>query len=176
MSFRERLRRALPYLFTLVGGGVYAVLLARGGVGYSSENRPMPRLTASRLDDGQAVSEATFRGQPLILNVWAPSCAPCRHELPSIDKLAAEYQGKVQFLGLVSFGTNAEAREILRSGGLSHLPELAGGQDFLDTLEVDSVPTTFFIRADGTIAGRQVGMRGEGFFRDKANALLAGKL
>ena len=136
----------------------------------------MPGLQAASLENGQPVSQASFQGQPTILNVWAPSCAPCVHELPSLDRLAAEYQGRVRFFGLMSWGTAEEAKAVARSDGLRHLSLLAGGESFLNALDVESVPTTFFIRGDGTIVARQVGMRGEGFFREQAEKLLSGKL
>jgi thiol-disulfide isomerase/thioredoxin len=171
-----RLKKLLPWVITLGGAAFYAVVLAGGGFGYRRETRPMPGLRASVLGTGQVVSEAAFRGQPAILNVWAPSCLPCMHELPGLDKVAAEYAGRVRFYGLVSWGTPEEALGAAQRDGVTHLGLLAGGESFLTDLDVDSVPTTFFIRSDGTIVARQVGMRGEGFFRDQAEKLLAGKL
>jgi thiol-disulfide isomerase/thioredoxin len=170
------LKKLLPWLVTLGAAGFYAVVLAGGGFGYRHEVRAMPGLQASSLENGQPVSQASFQGQPAILNIWAPSCAPCVHELPSLDRLAAEYQGRVRFFGLMSWGTPEEAKAVVRSDGLSHLSLLAGGESFLNALDVESVPTTFFIRGDGTIVARQVGMRGEGFFREQAEKLLSGKL
>jgi thiol-disulfide isomerase/thioredoxin len=171
-----RLKQLFPWILTLAAAGFYAVVLAGGGFGYRREVRPMPGLAAAALDTGQAVSEASFKGLPAILNVWAPSCLPCVHELPAIDKVAAEYQGRVRFYGLESWGTPEEATALVRKDALTHLSFLEGGQKFLEALGVESVPTTFFIRADGTIVARQVGMRGEGFFRDQAQKLVAGEL
>ena len=39
--------------------------------------------------EGHDVSLASFRGKTLILNLWAPWCAPCLKEMPSLDRLAA---------------------------------------------------------------------------------------
>ena len=163
-------------MLTLAAAAFYAVVLAGGGFGYRREQLPMPGLTASSLETGQPVTQATLAGLPAIVNVWAPSCLPCVHELPAIDKVAAEFQGRVRFFGLLSWGTPEEARELVRRDGLTHLSFLGGGDKFLQALDVESVPTTFFIRADGTIVARQVGMRGEGFFRDQAKKLASGEL
>ena len=43
-----------------------------------------PRATRSALDD--------FRGQVVVLNLWATWCAPCRHEMPSLDRLQARHR------------------------------------------------------------------------------------
>src|SRR5258708_13381241 len=37
--------------------------------------------------DGQALSLADFRGRPILLNIWATWCVPCRKEMPSLDRL-----------------------------------------------------------------------------------------
>jgi thiol-disulfide isomerase/thioredoxin len=171
-----RLKKLLPWVLTLGAAAFYAVVLAGGGFGYRREVRPMPALAASSLETGQSVSEASLNGLPAILNVWAPSCLPCVHELPAIDKVAGEFQGRVRFYGLLSWGTPEEAAALVKKDNLTHLSFLGGGEKFLEALDVESVPTTFFIRADGTIVARQVGMRGEGFFRDQAEKLLAGAL
>lgn len=38
--------------------------------------------------DGEETSLAAFRGQPLLVNLWATWCAPCIKELPTLDALA----------------------------------------------------------------------------------------
>jgi thiol-disulfide isomerase/thioredoxin len=40
-------------------------------------------------EQGTEVSVDSFRGKVLILNLWAPWCAPCLKEMPSLDRLAA---------------------------------------------------------------------------------------
>jgi thiol-disulfide isomerase/thioredoxin len=43
--------------------------------------------------DGEETSLAAFRGEMVVLNVWATWCPPCRKEMPSLDALAAETAG-----------------------------------------------------------------------------------
>jgi thiol-disulfide isomerase/thioredoxin len=43
---------------------------------------------------GRPVSLETFRGKTVILNLWAPWCAPCLAEMPSLDRLAARLPQK----------------------------------------------------------------------------------
>lgn len=44
--------------------------------------------------DGQPVRLADFKGKVVVLNVWATWCAPCLLEMPTLAKLAAEYEGQ----------------------------------------------------------------------------------
>lgn len=46
----------------------------------------------------QPVTLATFRGKPLVVNLWATWCAPCLVEMPSLDRLAGQLDGKAQLI------------------------------------------------------------------------------
>lgn len=43
--------------------------------------------------DGQALSLSAFRGKTLLVNVWATWCPPCRHEMPTLDRLQGKLGG-----------------------------------------------------------------------------------
>ena len=47
---------------------------------------------------GRPTSLAAFRGQPLLVNLWATWCAPCVKEMPALDRLAARAKGKLRVL------------------------------------------------------------------------------
>ena len=48
--------------------------------------------------DGKPVTLAAFKGQPLLVNLWATWCGPCVKEMPSLDRLAAKSKGKLRVL------------------------------------------------------------------------------
>lgn len=63
--------------------------LARGEVAamtIAGEPEPMPDL-AFNGPDGQPRRLADFKGKTLLLNIWATWCAPCRAEMPALDRL-----------------------------------------------------------------------------------------
>ncbi len=57
-------------------------------------NRQPAKLSSFFDEAGKAVSMETFRGKTVILNLWAPWCAPCLEEMPSLDRLAARLPEK----------------------------------------------------------------------------------
>jgi len=56
---------------------------------------------------------AGLRGYPVVANVWASWCGPCRFEFPVLQKLAARYGKRVAFLGIDSDDSDDAARTFL---------------------------------------------------------------
>ena len=50
--------------------------------------------------DGRDVTLADFAGRPLLLNLWATWCAPCKAEMPTLDALAALEEGKISVIAV----------------------------------------------------------------------------
>jgi cytochrome oxidase Cu insertion factor (SCO1/SenC/PrrC family) len=106
--------------------------------------------------EGQRVSLAGLVGRPLVINFWATYCAPCRVEMPILQsRVGAQSSAR---LVLVNEGDSAESvRNFLSSVGI-HEPalldsDLSVGRAYLAI----ALPTTVFVRADGSIAARHIG-------------------
>lgn len=57
--------------------------------------------------DADFKTEVLGSAQPVIVDFWAPWCAPCRIVSPIIDELAQEYQGKVK-VGKMNVDENSQ--------------------------------------------------------------------
>ncbi len=120
--------------------------------------RPLPSI---RFIDGagQSRSLADLRSHPLILNIWATWCVPCRQEMPTLDRLQATLKGSVLVvpLSIDSKGIPAVAafyREIgIKSLGI--YVDQAG--DATHLLGISGIPTTLMIDRDGREIGRKIG-------------------
>ncbi len=65
---------------------------------------------------GAAVDRSILENAPYtLIDVWATYCSPCITEMPELAELAKEYEGRVQFIGIVSDATDEDAIELARS-------------------------------------------------------------
>lgn len=63
---------------------------------------------------------AALQGYPVVANVWASWCGPCRFEFPTLQKLSARYGKKVAFVGVNSKDSDDAAKTFLEEAPLSY--------------------------------------------------------
>ena len=98
-----------------------------------------------------------LQGRPLVLNVWASWCGPCRTEMPAFQQVYLQAKDKVGFVGLDYLDVEAAAHRFAAQTGVTYpLASDPKGQAGAK-LGVASLPATVFIGADGTVRGRHLG-------------------
>jgi cytochrome oxidase Cu insertion factor (SCO1/SenC/PrrC family)/thiol-disulfide isomerase/thioredoxin len=118
---------------------------------------------------GGKVGTADFSGKPLVLNFWATSCAPCRKELPLLQKEAARQQ--VALLLVDERDSESAARAFLGQVDVN-APVASDPDGSVGRLYgVAVLPVTVFIRADGTIEGKYLGQTDAAVLGDHLAAL-----
>jgi cytochrome c biogenesis protein CcmG/thiol:disulfide interchange protein DsbE len=137
-------------------------IIALGGIRYlRKELFPVqlgskaPNFTAVTLDSiPRERSLADYRGQVVMINVWATWCLPCRVEMPSIEALYRDYGPKGLKVLAVSIddpGTEATIREFVRQYGLTfevlHDPKAK----ISETYDILGYPETLIVGKDGVI-------------------------
>ena len=95
-------------------------------------------------------------GRPVVMNFWASWCVPCREEMPVFD-LVARHRREVLFLGVAVRDTEPEARAFASEVGVDYPLAIDRDGQILERYPIVGLPTTWFIAADGTIAGVQPG-------------------
>ena len=132
---------------------VAAVLLLLTGCSTSSssgasQDDRLPDATLQPLDGGKPVDLASLRG-PMVVNLWASWCAPCRDELPHYQAFAQKYAGKVDVLGVDWQETRADAaRKLARDSGVTY--PLVTDPD--GRLRSQALPKLILLDADGRVA------------------------
>jgi thiol-disulfide isomerase/thioredoxin len=106
------------------------------------------------------MSLADFRGKVVLLNIWATWCAPCRREMPTLDRLQAQLGGsdfEVVALSIDRKGLPV-VKEFYAEIGLDTLPIYVDQSGSAQrTLSVLGVPTTLLLDREGNEIGRLLG-------------------
>jgi thiol-disulfide isomerase/thioredoxin len=125
------------------------------------KNPPEALAEISFLDaSGAAKSLADFKGKTVLLNLWATWCAPCREEMPSLDRLQKQLGSDTfEVVALAVDRTGVEAAgKFLKSIKVENLKLYADPTTKSGTaLRVLGMPTTILITPDGKEAGRLSG-------------------
>ena len=118
-------------------------------------------FTSSAVPDGSGTkSLASYRGQVVLLNIWATWCAPCRAEMPSIEQLHREYgpRGlKVVAVSVDDPGQQATVRKFARELGLTFEILQDPTHDIQRAYQTTGVPETFVLGKDGVIRKKIIG-------------------
>jgi thiol-disulfide isomerase/thioredoxin len=136
-------------------------LAGPGGPKSDLAGKQAPKFHLTSIDGAKLDSEA-WKGKPVLLDFWTTWCAPCRKDLPVLEKIYNEHREQ----GLVVIGVNGgeEAelvRKFLAAEHISYPVALTEGSDILAAYGVAAFPTYVLIGADGKIAGHQIGSQGE---------------
>ena len=119
---------------------------------------PAFKLTGT---DGRQVGISDLAGRPAVINFWASYCPPCRAEMPLLQKLVGQ-RSDIRLV-LVDEGDSSQAaRAFLSSVGISQAALLDSDLGVGRAYGAIALPTTVFVRADGTIAARHIGQLDEG--------------
>lgn len=118
----------------------------------------LPDVVIGCLGGGRNVRLAGLRGRPMIINVWAQWCPPCREEAPYFTEIAAQHSSRVALIGVDFQDPRSDlAIEFARASSWTY-PQLQDNDQVLaKTLQITGPPVTLFVRPDGTIAGRHAG-------------------
>lgn len=117
----------------------------------------LPDLFFPCLDGSSQLTVGGAPGRPTVLNLWAPWCGPCKDELPLFDRLYQQAGEAVTVVGLVEKDTLASSVAFAAESRLTFPSALDETGELSTALGLNGLPVTFFLRADGSIAHRQIG-------------------
>lgn len=142
------------------------------GVGDTSSRPTAPDLAGEALPDiallaldGRTVGLASLAGTPMVLNVWASTCAPCRAEMPALQRFAEEYTGRVTVVGVDPLDDAAELQAFAAAVAVTYPLYRDPNGELLVEFGITDLPTTLFVRADGTVAAVHLGALEDGELR-----------
>jgi len=128
-------------------------------IGHPAPKTDLPPLAGLTTRDGKPIpglSNAAFRGELTLVNVWASWCIPCADEVPFLEKLSQDK--RIKLVGINYKDPTDNARRFLNRYGN---PFVAVGVDASGRTSIDwgvyGVPETYLIGRDGTIVYKLVG-------------------
>ena len=142
------------------------------------EKVPAPDFTTYDIDDNE-YKLSDFQGKPVILNFWASWCGPCQMEMPDFQKKFEEYGEDINFM-IVNMTDGVRETVEKASGYVNHhgftFPVYYDVyQEAATTYGVMSLPTTYFIDAEGNFVAQARGMLSEEALQSGIDLLLEEK-
>ena len=120
--------------------------------------KPAPAFALPSLADGSPVSLDAYKGKIVILNCWSSWCIPCKEENPALADAWERYRGTdVVLLGVVFQDSTDAARDYTMRLGNTWISAIDADGAVALGYGVFGPPETYFIGADGVIAGRHIG-------------------
>jgi len=162
------LSRALP----IASAAAVALVLALAGCGSSERIGGQPDYEAALAGSPPALARihrqanrllpggleayrrrlASLSGYPVVVNVWASWCGPCRFEFPHFQHAAARYGKRIAFLGVNSQDSNDAASTFLGEAPVPYPSYTDPGEDIADSLGANlGLPDTAFYDRRGKL-------------------------
>ena len=154
---RSKSRRLVPALVAaafLIGVVVFG--LVRPAPDSATAPGRLVEFELPRLDAPGTVARSDLSGRPAILNFWASWCIPCRREMPLFERMHRRFSDELTIVGIDVKDAEVTAKEFVEEYEITYdilrdpEAELAG------QLNVDPLPHTFFMDANGRLSGDPV--------------------
>lgn len=117
----------------------------------------IPEVRVTTLDDHPVFLHRAYRGQPVVMNLWATWCPPCVREMPLLEDAQTRYPGVA--IVIVNQGESATlVREFMEEQGLEIDQNLLDrNNDLGNTIGSFALPTTLFFDKHGMLIDTHVG-------------------
>lgn len=159
----KSLRHRKIRVFAATGSVVLAGLLGACATGMADRPNlvaagPLLKMPSAGTVVGAA--GASFQGMvaaskvPVVVNVWASWCAPCRAEAPMLARAAKNYRGRVTFLGVLSDDSPIAAKEFMNRYGITYPSVVDIKSEIGPFLGVRGLPTTLVFATGGRLLSR----------------------
>jgi peroxiredoxin len=126
-------------------------------------DRGDPVVFQGTLDNGQAVSNADYAGDVLVVNFWYAACGPCRAEAPTLESAFQSFAGQdVSFLGINTYDQPQTSLSFAADHGVTY-PSVIAVNDgavklaFAKAAPLSSTPVTLVVDKQGRVAARIIG-------------------
>lgn len=128
----------------------YAKALAGSPPALAALHHQANRLLSGGLSAYEA-RIAALKGYPVVVNVWASWCGPCRFEFPAFQRVSAEYGKRIAFLGVNSEDSDAGAETFLGEEPVPYPSYTDGDKSIAGKVGGIGFPKTAFYNREGEL-------------------------
>ncbi|MGD9049619.1 MAG: TlpA disulfide reductase family protein, partial [Anaerolineae bacterium] len=114
---------------------------------------------------GQEVqfSDLLYQDKPVVLNLWAGLCPPCRLEMPEFQRVSDQFGDDILLFGLdvgpfTNLGTSEQGQALVQELGITYPTGTTGNPDLVQNYQILGMPTTYFVTPDGEIVRTWTGL------------------
>ncbi|GAC1376751.1 MAG: hypothetical protein NVSMB47_22090 [Polyangiales bacterium] len=101
---------------------------------------------------------AALKGKVVVLDFWAPWCAPCRAEMPELDKVATKLSAEgVAFVGVMVDGDPDDARDFVRGQHIGYPQARDEAGTAASAYKVQTLPSLVVVDRNGVVRAYHVG-------------------
>jgi len=150
----ERILCAFLLCFAVTDPGAIATTSGEVPVGGTLRDATLQGLNGPPRQLGE------YRGRPLIINVWASWCGPCREEMASLERLA--WSDREQYFSIIGISTDddaGQARGLLKNANATISHFIDTGLQMETMLGASRLPLTVLVDADGRVLEKIYGAR-----------------
>jgi thiol-disulfide isomerase/thioredoxin len=113
------------------------------------KNKTLPEFNLTTLTDKNIIS-TDFRGKFLVINWWATTCAPCRQEIPGLNKLTDKFGSNSNIIFLaIAFDEKDRVESYLKTNEFNYLQTL--GDKSIAKIFGESYPKNLIVNPEGII-------------------------
>jgi cytochrome c biogenesis protein CcmG/thiol:disulfide interchange protein DsbE len=109
----------------------------------------LPRVALECLRKGTAVDTTALGGRPVLINLWASWCVPCKHEMPSLQAAYQSLDGRLGFLGIDTTDETNSANDFLAAISVHYAQVVDKNGDLLHRLGGNGLPLTLVLNGAG---------------------------
>jgi thiol-disulfide isomerase/thioredoxin len=133
-------------------------LVAAAACGHSSNAGAKALHTPlAPLHGGSPTTLASYAGHPLVVNLWASWCVPCRTEMPRLEAASKRLGSRATVVGVSSDRNQAALRDAAARAGATYPLLVDSGAKVQDALAPANLPATYFYDAHGHLVASHQG-------------------
>jgi cytochrome c biogenesis protein CcmG/thiol:disulfide interchange protein DsbE len=160
----SQLSRTIRLGIVIVIAGLVVVLLLAfrrdpHDIRTGTVGKPAPAFTLQRLDGTGVMVVDAPRGRVTVMNFFASWCIPCKEENPALVRVYERYRASsdVVFIGVLYQDSRDRGLQYVQDNGVTWFTGSDDDGHVAFAYGVFGIPETYFIGADGIIAGRHIG-------------------